>query len=159
MESIKEKFKHIPGWGIDVDWENNPVYPMKDIYADDKSADWKRPEIQKSSLEIQRSNERPTLPAVFGDTLPPMGVSGLLRRYAFQFSESKYRHWLPLLLADRVNELEGVFADIKHGKIPNILAERGLYARWKYNRKKLFIDAFTVTILGIGAAMVLKKRK
>ncbi|KGE12565.1 hypothetical protein [Sphingobacterium deserti] len=157
-ENLKEQFKHIPGWGIDVDWENNPVYPMKDIEEDDKSASWDRPAQQITSKEVQRSNERPKLPAVFGDTLPPAGLSGQLRRYAFHYSESKYRHWLPLLLADRVNEVEGIVADIKSGVFPNIWKERGFDAHWKYDRQKLIKNLATVAAVSIGVLILFRRK-
>jgi hypothetical protein len=34
---------------------------------------------------------------------------------AFRFSESDLRHWLLLLLADRVNVVEGVAAEVNRG--------------------------------------------
>jgi hypothetical protein len=40
-----------------------------------------------------------------------------------------------LLLADRVNVVEGIVDDLKHGHVPNIFAEKGWQAEWKYNRK------------------------
>lgn len=44
---------------------------------------------------------------------------------------------MPLLLADRVNMLEGVVDDLWSGHVPNILAEAGWHAEWKYNRTQL----------------------
>jgi hypothetical protein len=29
MESLKEKYHHIKGWGIDQDPQNNPNYPIR----------------------------------------------------------------------------------------------------------------------------------
>lgn len=65
------------------------------------------PQLQK--VEILRSNERPGLTPVFGTSTPPSGLSGMLRRAAFKFSENDLRHWLILLFADRVNvgDLDG----------------------------------------------------
>ena len=60
------------GWGIDANPHNNPVYLM---------------------------NERPSPSAVFGISVPPSGLSGLIRRLAFRYNGNRYRHWLPLLLA------------------------------------------------------------
>ena len=59
----------------------------------------------------------------------------MLRRFAFRFSEGSSAHWLTLLLADRVNVVEGIVDDLSHGHIPNLIAERGWKAEWKYNRK------------------------
>ena len=59
----------------------------------------------------------------------------MIRRYAFRYSEGSYGHWLPLVLADRINVVEGIIDDIAHGHIPNFFKERGWAAEWKYNRK------------------------
>jgi len=43
---------------------------------------------------------------VFGTAQPLHGVSGMLRRVAYSTRESRARHWMLLLFADRVNVLE-----------------------------------------------------
>jgi hypothetical protein len=40
-------------------------------------------------------------------------VSGWIRRRAFRRSESDMRHWMLLLLADRVNVVEGLADDVR----------------------------------------------
>ena len=140
MENIDNKsdssYKQINGWGIDADPENEPTYPMKKYTGDDhKRLNWERPIQQPATVEVLKSNERPTLSAVIGTSTPPSGLSGALRRYAFKYSESSYGHWLPLVLADRINVVEGIIDDLKRGHVPNIFAERGWNAEWKYNRK------------------------
>jgi len=161
MIAEQENYKHINGWGIDADQKNEPTYPIKNYTGDDhKRMNWDRPALQQPTVEVLHSNERPSYSAVIGETLPPSGLSGKLRRYAFQFSESGYGHWLPLLLADRINELEGIADDLCNGKIPNIIAERGWNAEWKYNRlgmmKKIAVGAVTVGVLAV--LCKLKKR-
>ncbi|WP_327486598.1 hypothetical protein [Telluribacter sp.] len=125
---------HIKGWGIDADPKNDPTYPMKQRTNEEhKGYSWERPAQQPITSEVLHSNERPNVTAVFGATVPPQGLSGQLRRFAFQYSENSYGHWLPLLLADRVNVVEGIIDDIKQGHVPNIFAERGIKAEWKHN--------------------------
>lgn len=102
-----------------------------------KRINWERPPLQPDNIEVLHSNERPGLSATFGTSSPPSGLSGAIRRFAFKFSESEYGHWLPLLIADRVNAVEGIIDDLRHGHVPNIFAERGWGAEWKYNRKEL----------------------
>jgi hypothetical protein len=129
-------YENIKGWGIDADPENNPTYPMKRYTgADHQRLNYKRESQQPLGVEILHSNERPGVTRVFGTSVPPSGLSGMLRRYAFKFSEGSSGHWLTLLLADRVNVVEGIVDDLKHGIVPNIFAERGWSAEWKYNRK------------------------
>src|SRR5688572_18267658 len=110
---------------------------------------WERPPQQPVNVEVLHSNERPHVTAVFGTATPPAGLSGVLRRFAFKYSESSYGHWLPLMLADRVNEVEGVLHDLAQGRVPNVFAERGWNAEWKYNRVnflgRLLVGAVVVT--------------
>ena len=135
MENIAEKQSQIKGWGIDADPKNEPTAPIKKYTGDDhKRLDYARPEQQETDIEILKSNERPSLPSVFGTSSPPSGLSGMLRRFAYRFSESSFVHWIPLLLADRINVVEGIIDDLGRGHIPNIIKERGWTAEWKYNR-------------------------
>ena len=153
MEDLKEKFKHIKGWGIDADPENEPTYPMKKWTGDDhKRLDWERPPQQPVNIEVLHSNERPNIPAAFGTSVPPSGLSGAIRRFAFRYSESSYGHWLPLLLADRVNMVEGLVDDLKQGIFPNIFAEKGWKGELKHNKaglaqKVLVGTAFTAAFV------------
>lgn len=136
MELTADDFPHIIGWGIDADPTNEPTHPMKHYTGDDHNRlNYERPPLQPETVEILKSNERPSLPAVFGTQSPPSGLSGSIRRWAFRSSESEYGHWLPLLLADRVNEWEGIIDDFKKGHVPNIFAEKGWKAELKHNPK------------------------
>jgi hypothetical protein len=149
-KTITNDFAHIKGWGIDADPENEPTYPMKHYTGDDhERLNWERPPLQKPTVEVLHSNERPNLTAAFGTSSPPSGLSGQIRRFAFRYSESSYAHWLPLVLADRVNAIEGIIDDLKRGHMPNIFAERGWAAEWKYNRvgfvKKIAVTALVTT--------------
>jgi hypothetical protein len=160
-KTIPNEHAHIKGWGIDADRENEPTYPMKKYTGDDhRRLNYERPEQQPVNIEILQSNERPHVTAVFGTSTPPSGLSGRLRRFAFRFSEGSWGHWLPLILADRVNMVEGIVDDLKKGHVPNIIEERGWKAEWKYNRqgviqKAVVAVAITATIV---AFMTYKKR-
>lgn len=133
---IAESHKNIAGWGIDADPENDPTYPMKHYTgADHDRLNYERAPQQGQHEEILKSNERPVITRVFGTSTPPSGLSGMLRRYAFKFSEGNAAHWMTLILADRVNVIEGIVDDLAHGHVPNIFAERGWNAEWKYNKK------------------------
>lgn len=136
MENRDFERKDINGWGIDANPLDVPSYPMKNRNENDnKGMVWERPSQQAAHVEILTSNERPTITAVFGTPNPPSGLSGKIRRYAFKFSESSYGHWLPLLLADRVNMVEGLVDDIKRGHFPNIFSELGGKSELKHNPK------------------------
>lgn len=133
-----DKYSHIKGWNIDADPKNEPTYPMKKYTGDDhKRLNYKKPPQQLVNTEILHSNERPSVSSVFGTTLPPSGISGAIRRFAFKYSESSFGHWFPLILADRINVVEGIVDDLGKGKIPNLFAEKGLKSEWQYNRHHL----------------------
>jgi hypothetical protein len=162
MENLNNNdYSHIKGWGIDADPKNEPTYPMKKYTGDDHNRiNWERPPQQPINIEVLHSNERPNVTAVFGTSTPPSGLSGAIRRYAFKFSENEYRHWLPLLLADRVNVVEGIVDDLKHGHIPNIFAEKGMKAELKHNPKGLAKKVLVaVAVTSIVYAMLSSKSK
>jgi hypothetical protein len=158
MENTLQDPKQIKGWGIDADPKNDPTYPMRRREAEDtKSYDWHRPTQQPQDTEVLHSIERPNLTAVYGTTAPPTGLSGMIRRFAFKYSENHYGHWLPLLLADRVNVVEGIIDDLAHGHIPNIFAEKGYPAQWKHDKKSLILKMATLAALVGGTVVLLSK--
>lgn len=158
-ENLENKFSHINGWGIDADPENEPTYPMKKYTGDDhKRLHYEKAPQQPVNVEILHSNERPNVTAVFGTSTPPSGWSGVIRRFAFRYSESSYGHWLPLIIADRVGAVEGIIDDIRKGHIPNIIAERGWNAEWKYNREGL-IKKVVIGVAIASAALLILNRK
>ncbi|MDX2000981.1 MAG: hypothetical protein SFW35_00985 [Chitinophagales bacterium] len=159
----KESYKDIKGWAVDTDRENDPTYPMrKRENPDDKGLTWERPPQQEAAVEVLHSNERPSVSAVFGTPQPPRGLSGVIRRYAFRYSEGSWGHWIPLLLADRVDEMEGIVDDLKNGHVPNLWKEYGWDAQWKYNRSNAIKKvAATVVIASavVGALYLIASRK
>lgn len=158
METQKD-FRSIQGWGADLDHKNRPAYPKERVPARDIGVHWLSPDYQDRKVEILKSNERPEMTPVFGTTVPPSGFSGVLRRWAFKFSENDVRHWLILITADRINMIEGLFDDLLRGKIPNVFKEMGGKAEFKYN-KKGFIKkaAFMAVVLGGVSYLLLRKR-
>jgi hypothetical protein len=148
----------VTGWGIDADPENDPTYPMKTHTPGEHDGyKWERPDQQSEKVEVLHSTERPNLSAAFGTTLPPSGVSGMLRRAAFNYSENSYAHWLPLMLADRVQMVEGVVDDIAHGHVPNVFKELGWGAQWKYDRKNLIAKVAVGTGIAVGLGLLLSR--
>ena len=54
--------------------------------------------------------------------------------------------------SDRVSVVEGVLGDLKHGHVPNVLAERGWKAEWKHNRTGL-LRRILVRVVLVSAAV------
>lgn len=153
MEETRIDPSQVKGWGIDADPENEPTWPMrKRVESEHAGYSWERPPQQPVEIEVLHSNERPNVSATFGTSVPPGGLSGVIRRFAFRFSESSYGHWLPLMLADRVGMVEGVLGDLSHGHVPNVFGELGWQTEWKHNRKSL-VTRVVVGTLVLGAVV------
>ena len=140
----------ILGWGVDADPENDPTYPIRDQSQDRGLGMWERPPVQRPDVEILQSIEYLHRPAVVGTSTPPSGISGVLRRVAFRWSESNWLHWLILLGADRINVVEGVVVDLAHARIPNIPAEMGIRSEIAFNKRGL---ARKVAVAGVLSAI------
>lgn len=151
--------KDIPGWGVDANLENDPTYPIKERNgADYERLNYEKPPQQPVTVEVLHSIERPGITRVFGTSTPPKGLSGMIRRYAFKYSESTYAHWVPLVMADRIDVIQGIIDDLRHGHVPNIFAEKGWKAEWKHNPKGL-IKKVAITIVVTTAIIAVLSRK
>jgi hypothetical protein len=160
-----EKYSHIKGWGIDANPRNEPTYPIKNYTGDDhKRLNYEKPPQQVKTVEVLHSNERPNLSAVYGTSVPPSGLSGMIRRFAFRYSESSFGHWIPLIFADRINVWEGFIKDFGNGRVPNIFAERGLKSELKYNKKnfitKTAVRTFiTLAVIGLVCSGSMRRKR
>jgi hypothetical protein len=154
----REELSHIEGWGADLDRKNRPAVPMERMPARFIHPHEGKLPQQPENVEILVSTERPGITPIFGTVQPPKGVSGMMRRLAFKWSENDLRRWLLLLAADRVNVVEGIGEDLAHGKVPNVLAEMGIKAEWEHNRAGLVKKA-VLTGAVIGAAVYLMRRR
>jgi hypothetical protein len=161
LENTNIEASNVKGWAVDADPENDPTYPMTDRIPeiDHAGYTWDRPEQQPIDIEVLHSNERPNVAATFGTSVPPSGLSGMIRRAAFNHSEDRYRHWLPLMLADRIQMVEGVVDDLARGHVPNIFGEMGMKADWKYNRTALITKMAVGAAVGVGLLALLSKRR
>jgi hypothetical protein len=160
MERSVRDPSQIRGWGVDANPNNDPAYPMKHRNNGEHAGySWERPPQQPIQTEILHSNERANVTAVFGTSTPPAGLSGMIRRFAFKYSESSYGHWLPLMLADRVGVVEGVLDDLTRGQVPNLFKELGGKAQWKHNRKGLMTGVVVGAICTCAALAYLGRER
>ena len=156
---MDDRTKNIPGWGMDADPDNDPQYPMKHTNgADHERLNYEKAPQQRQDMEILHSIERPGVTRVFGTSTPPEGLSGAVRRFAYQYSEATATHWMTLILADRIDVIQGKINDLKHGILPNPWIERGWQAEWKHNRAA-FVGRMATTALLITAGIMLLSRK
>lgn len=149
---------HIQGWGADLDRKNRPAVPMEHSPPRLEGAPIPAPSQQPERMEILVSPERPHITPLFGTSAPPKGISGMLRRLAYKMTENDIRHFMLLLLADRINVVEGLGEDLVKGRVPNVLGEMGIKAEWKHNPAGLVRKAAIATAV-VGVGYYLLKRR
>jgi hypothetical protein len=121
----------IPGWGADLDPKDRPSVPRERLDLDLTNAHWEFPERQPEKWPRERSIEHKFLTPVFGTSCPPKGVSGMMRKYAYNtFSEGRAAHWLILLAADRVDALESHLASFLTPHPDNPITETGILSEF-----------------------------
>jgi hypothetical protein len=148
----------VPGWGADLDRANRPAYPKERTPPRLDGVPALVPQVRR--VEILQSSERPGLTPVFGSTVPPSGLSGMLRRAAFRFSENDIRHWLILLAADRINVGEGLVDDLAHGHVPNLFREMGGPAEFRHNRAAAIRKvAVAAAVTGLAVYLLRRRRR
>ncbi len=103
----EQEHTRIPGWGVDGDPRRRPGVPMELEPEPRPGVHWDEPERQRApEIPILKRAELDELTPVFGTAIPPRGLSGLLRRVAYGIPEHLVRHFMLLLLADRVDVVE-----------------------------------------------------
>lgn len=126
-ETADQLRERIPGWGSDVDPNDRPSVPQE--RTETTGAHWTLPERQPGSANRERSIEHIGMPAAFGDTIPLSGLSGKVRRLAYErFSEARAAHWLLLLTGDRIDVAESRVKALVQGQPDEPFAETGIRA-------------------------------
>src|SRR4051812_1851833 len=131
--SIDELRARIPGWGVDLDPTDRPSVPRERFDPTVTGAHWEFPDRQPEKWPRERSIEHKFLTPVFGTSCPPSGVSGVIRRYAYRYSEARAVHWLLLLGADRVNALESHLASFVTLRPDNPITETGVLSEFSHH--------------------------
>lgn len=127
VPSAEELRARIPGWGVDLDPADRPSYPRERV--EPTGAHWELPERQPEHRPRERSVEHEMLPPVFGTVAPLHGLSGVVRRYAYErFSEARAAHWLLLIAADRVDAVESHLRSLASGRPDNPVTQTGVRA-------------------------------
>ncbi len=86
---------------IDLDPVNRPGTPMERA-----PHPWPNsvptPARMTAEPAVGRGRSRAEMPPVYGTSVPPRGLSGIVRRLAYRRPDHALGHWMLLLLADRV---------------------------------------------------------
>jgi hypothetical protein len=148
----------INGWGADRNPADRPAVP-KEKPSTVQNVRGIVPVQQQSDFKVHLSVEHPDVTPVFGTTCPPRGLSGKLRDFAYQFGEGRLSHWMTLMLADRVDVLEGRLDDLRQGRAPHPLKERGLVTTSKQQQQVMLAAAAGVGVIVLAAVMVNRARR
>ena len=131
--SSEELRARIPGWGADLDPKDRPSVPRERLDPNLNGGRWTFPERQPEKWPRERSIEHAFLTPVFGTACPPKGLSGLMRKYAYTFSEGRAAHWLILLGADRVDALESTLRSFLTLRPDNPVTETGVLSEFSHH--------------------------
>lgn len=151
--NVPRDHRTINGWGADLDPANRPSFP-KELPSNVMTVRGDVKHWQTPHTKVHMSNEQPGLTPVFGASVPPHGLSGLLRDYAYQYGEATNRHWFTLMLANRVDVLESAITGLLQGKPDNYIKEKGWSAKYKYNPGAQRRTALTIGAAVLGAVAV-----
>ena len=124
-EAVDQNVNRRPG----VPMEQSPPHPMG-------AAHWTEPERQPDPGNVLKRSDLRELTPVFGTAVPPRGLSGVLRRFAYEIPEHYTPHWLTLMLADRVDAIEHRPARLAWLALPLLAGGASLIAlRMKHGRQ------------------------
>lgn len=97
--------KDIESRRVDLDPRQRPGVPMEQPPHPRAGAQMPI-EPQKSDYPVLKHSGRQQMPPVYGTAVPPKGLSGVLRKLAYSYPDHLARHWMMLLMADRVDAWE-----------------------------------------------------
>lgn len=106
-KSTRTKLQRIRGWGVDADRASRPGVPRRNPNAI-RAVHTELPRWQRGANRETHPPDSPRTP-VFGTSTPLKRIapSGWVRRMAYRIPQDKARHWILLLLGDRLDVLEG----------------------------------------------------
>jgi len=152
---IGDRFREIRGWGTDLDPARRPGHPHE-TPSEVRTPRGRIPERQVPRTKVYVSIEHDGITPVFGTAAPPRLVSGLIRDWAFRYSEGRVSHWMLLLLADRVNVIEGNLEDLARGRNTEMLRDRKheVLARFVHDRSRKEKMMLAGVAVGLAIAIV-----
>ena len=133
-ETSEQLRARIPGWGVDLDPKDRPGTPKERFDPDATGAHWDFPERMPETDDRERSIEHKFLPPVYGTAQPLHGVSGRIRRFAYdRYSEGSVTHWLLLIVGDRVESTGAHLRSLASLRPDNPITETGVLGEAKHH--------------------------
>jgi len=139
--SSEELRARIPGWGVDLDPADRPSVPRERFDLEQTGAHWDFPETQPGGLARERSIEHAMLTPVVGTAQPLHGVSGTVRRLAYErYSEGRLAHWMLLVVADRTEVAGAATRSLMSLRPDNPVTQTGVLAHLPPRRLPLGLE-------------------
>jgi hypothetical protein len=133
-ETTEQLRARIPFWGVDLDPRDRPSVPKLQFQEDLSGAHWELPDQQPEKAPRERSIEHAALTPVFGTAQPLHGVSGAIRRLAYdRYSEGRLAHWLLLVAGDRVDAWGAHLRSFATLRPDNPITETGVRAEFTHS--------------------------
>lgn len=114
-----------PTIAVDHDLRNRPGVPMEREPQPFPGTRWPITPQKSRVRPLKHGRPNKNTQPVYGTVQPLRGFSGVLRRLAYRAPDHEVRHWLLLLIADRVN-----VAEVRAGRLLrfSLVAGAGLAA-------------------------------
>jgi len=119
--------EQIEGRGVDLDPSQRPGVPME-LEPQPLPGSQMPIEPQHSAYPVFTHGGKQKMPPVFGTAAPPKALSGVLRKVAYHYPDHWARHWMLLMVADRVDSWEHNFR--RALPLAAVVVLGGLTARW-----------------------------
>jgi hypothetical protein len=133
-ETSEQLRARIPGWGADLDPNDRPGTPRERFDPAATGAHWEFPDRMPETEERERSIEHRFLPPVYGTAQPLHGLSGTIRRFAYdRTSEGSVAHWLLLIAGDRVESTGAHLRSLASLRPDNPITETGVLSEGKHH--------------------------
>jgi hypothetical protein len=133
-ETSEQLRARIPGWGVDLDPNDRPGTPRERFDPGATGAHWDFPDRMPETEERERSIEHKFLPPVYGTAQPLHGLSGRIRRLAYdRYSEGRIAHWLLLIVGDRVESTGAHLRAALSLRPDNPITETGVLGEVKHH--------------------------
>lgn len=95
----------IEGRGADLDPSQRPGIPME-LNPQPLPGSQVPITPQQSDYPVLLHGGKQRKPPVYGTAAPPKALSGMLRKLAYKYPDHWARHWMMLIMADRVDSWE-----------------------------------------------------
>jgi hypothetical protein len=133
-ETSEQLAARIPGWGADLDPKDRPGTPRERFDPGATGAHWDFPDRMTETEERERSIEHKFLTPVYGTAQPLHGLSGAIRRRAYdRYSEGSVAHWLLLIAGDRVESTGAHLRSLVSLRPDNPITESGVLSEVKHH--------------------------